>query len=44
MPGKWSALQSLVQIRTGFQLDDAADALAMISNIVNNFSQQALVL
>ena len=42
MPVKWPALQSLAQTRTGFQLDDAAHALAMTSNTVNSFSQQAL--
>eukprot|EP00439_Symbiodinium_sp_Y106_P000175 s4895_g1.t1 len=31
MPVKWLALQSLAQTRTGFQLDDAAHALAMTS-------------
>ena len=44
MPVKWPALQSLAQTRTGFQLDDAAHALAMTSNTVNSFSQQALAL
>ena len=37
MPVKWPALQSLAQTRTGFQLDDAAHALAMTSNTVNSF-------
>ena len=44
MPVKWPALQPLAQTRTGFQLDDAAHALAMTSNTVNSFSQQALAL
>ena len=44
MPVKWPALQSLAQTRTGFQLDDAAHALATTSNTVNRFSQQALAL
>ena len=44
MPVKWPALQSLAQTRTGFQLDDTAHALAMTSNTVNSFSQQALAL
>ena len=38
MPVKWPALQSLAQTRTGFQLDDAAHALATTSNTVNSFS------
>ena len=44
MPVKWPTLQSLAQTRTGFQLDDAANGLAMTSNTVNSFSQQALAL
>ena len=44
MPVKWPSLQSLAQTRTGFQLDDAAHALAMTWNTVNSFSQQALAL
>ena len=31
-------------LSVGFQLDDAAHALAMTSNTVNSFSQQALAL
>ncbi|CAE7349545.1 unnamed protein product [Symbiodinium microadriaticum] len=42
MPVKWPALRSLAQSRTGFQLDDAARALALTSSTVNSFSQQAL--
>ena len=37
MPVKWPALQSLAQTRAGFQLHDAAHALAMTSNTVNSF-------
>ena len=42
MPVKWPALRSLAQNRTGFQLDDAARALALTSRTVNSFSEQAL--
>ena len=44
MPVKWPTLQSWAQTRAGFQLDDAAHSLAMTSNTVNSFCQQALAL
>ena len=42
MPVKWPAIRSLAQTRTGFQLDDAARALALTSSTVGRFSEQAL--